>query len=472
MTPPRRLTGNGVSILGRLMSTWFIIWLMLAAVIGLVWLIRCVSVGQVLRKRSVLTSRSYPGPPPDAGDPARHASVIVAAKDEEDNIETCIRGLLDQDYPNFEVIAVDDRSRDRTPQILQRLLEDSSAGRVPFRVITVKTLSDGWFGKNNAMREGVAVATGPWLLFTDADCRQTSRKTISMAMREAVATEADFLSITPVLEARALWERIVQPVCSMALMIWFLPHRVNKPERKTAYANGAFMLMHRDCYDTIGGHERVRTQVNEDIHMARFAKQAGLRLRVVENDDLYRTRMYDTPRQAWRGWSRIFYGCLETLPRLMAAAALIVVVGIIPWASLIVALLGLVYATSSHAGTDVVAPWMTAAVAWFVVVALMQFVTWRAYAIMRAGPLWSLYYLLGAFVTVSMLINAMFKVTGASRTTWRGTTYQGDRLVDTGDTADREPKPAGDAAAAASGAGALPRRPADSEAAEQPATRP
>ncbi len=409
------------------MSTWFILWLTLAAAIGLIWLIRYVSIGQILRKRCILGSRSYPGPPHDATEPEQRVSVIVAAKDEEDNIETCIRSLLDQDYPNFEVIAIDDRSRDRTPAILKGLQQEAASREPPFRVITVTTLRDGWFGKNNAMREGVDAADGRWLLFTDADCRYTSPKTISMAMRESVAAEADFLSITPVLESRAVWERIIQPVCSLALMIWFLPHRVNKPNRKTAYANGAFMLLRRSCYDAIGGHENVRTQVNEDIHMARLAKRMGLRLRVVENDDLYRTRMYDSLGQAWRGWSRIFYGCLESLPRLTAAASLIILVGIVPWASLIAALVGM-----SRTGADIGSPWTMATCAWLVAVALMQFVAWRAYAILRAGPLWSLTYLLGAFVTVGMLISAMFKVTGASRTTWRGTTYRGHELVDQG----------------------------------------
>ncbi len=243
-----------------------------------------------------------------------------------------------------------------------------------------------------------------------------------MAMHEALSEEVDFLCVTPLLETHALWERIIQPVCAMVLMVWFLPHRVNKSKRKTAYANGAFMLMRRSCYDAIGGHESVRAEVNEDIQMARLTKQAGLRLRVVENEDLYCTRMYDSPAAAWRGWSRIFYGSLTSLRRLTLSALLLALLSILPWVSLAVALAGLL------AGGDGDTPWGWAVCAWAAVIVVAQFVTWQVYAIVRAGPAWSLTYVLGALVTFGMLINAMLTRIGATGTTWRGTTYRGRRL--------------------------------------------
>jgi chlorobactene glucosyltransferase len=404
------------------MSAWLSFWIALAPAIGFVWLLRYARMRRILRERRVLSSRSCNGAP---ADPPK-VSIIVAAKDEERNIESCITGLLEQDYPNYELIAVDDRSRDRTPEIMRRL-ERQASDRL--RVVTVTELREGWFGKNNAMREGVAASRGDWLLFTDADCHQTSRKTLSVAMREALDGGCDVLSVTPVLETHTVWERIIQPVCTMALMIWFLPHRVNRPWRKTAYANGAFMLMRRSCYEAIGGHERVRTEVNEDVHMARYAKQLGMRLRVVENDDLYSTRMYDSPSAAWRGWSRIFYGCLGSLPRLSASAALIALVGLLPWTGLIVAMTSLL-ATDSVG----VAGWAIATGAWAAVVLFMQFVLWREYRVWRFGSAWSLTYSIGALVTLGILANAMLKTIGATRTTWRGTTYRGARL-DGGKTA-------------------------------------
>lgn len=90
-------------------------------------------------------------------------------------------------------------------------------------------------------------------------------------MKEVTEGVVDFLTIIPELEVRANWERVIQPACAFVLMVWFQPDRVNNPKKATAYANGAFMLLHRKCYGAIGGHEEVRCELNEDIRMARLA---------------------------------------------------------------------------------------------------------------------------------------------------------------------------------------------------------
>ena len=293
-----------------------------------------------------------------------------------------------------------------TPEILRRL--EAGAGGA-LRVLTVKALREGWFGKNNAMRAGVEAASGDWLCFTDADCRQISTRTLSVAMGEALAHHVDFLCVTPVLETKTVWEKIIQPVCALVLIVWFLPGRVNDPAKKTAYANGAFMLLRRECYDAIGGHYRVCTQVNEDVHLARLAKQSGQCLRVVENEDLYRTRMYRTPGEAWRGWSRIFCGCLETWPRLVASAGLVTMLTILPWVSLVVALIG-----RSLVEPEAVWSWSLAVYAWAGVILLKQAVLWRVYPVLRVERPWSFTYVAGAMFGLAMLISAILKVTGAT----------------------------------------------------------
>ncbi len=431
------------------------LWLAAAAAIGLVWLMRFVFMGMMLRRREFLGSSSY-GPVPGAasqpaGTPvllidgvvgAPRISVLVAAKDEEDNIESCVTSLLDQDYPDYEVIVIDDRSQDRTPEILRNLKKQVEQGPDPplrpptsrpstfdlpkgrLRIVTVGRLPEGWSGKNNAMHVGVGVSSGEWLVFTDADCRQTSRRTLSVAMREVLSHEIDFLSIIPVLETKSAWERVIQPACAFLLIMWYLPHRVNDPARKTAYANGAFMMIRRSCYEAIGGHEQVRSQVNEDVHMARQAKRMGFKLWVAENDDLYRTRMYSTPSQAWRGWSRIFYGCLGSLRRLWISVLMILAYTIMPWASLAVALVGL-----ALSGADSELPWSAAVGGWLGVLLLQHLALCRYYGMIRIGRIWSLAHLPGAVVTLGMLLNAMLKVIGATGTTWRGTFYHASQTA-------------------------------------------
>jgi hypothetical protein len=389
--------------------TWFSIWLLAAPFIGLLWLVRVFAVEAAMRARCLLHERSFDGPP----DGAAKVSIVLAGKDEEDNIEACVRSLLDQDYPDYELIVVDDRSTDRTPEILGRLAKEHQDR---LRVLRVDSLPQGWFGKHNAMRTGMAAASGEWLLFTDADCRQTSRRTLSLAMGEALHHQSDFLSVIPNLERRTFWECVLQPVCAAILMVWFRPARVNNPACPAAYANGAFMLMSRDCYNAIGGHEAVREKINEDIHMADLAKQRGRRLRVVENQGLYVARMYDSLLASFHGWSRIFYGSLERPSRIAVAFLLVSLSGVFPWVSLLIAF-------SSAAATHDPSWWKATAV-WGVVVGLIQLVTARLYSAVGYGFMWSFSYVLGAMVSSAILLNALLMALGLTRITWRRTTYR------------------------------------------------
>lgn len=257
--------------------------------------------------------------------------------------------MLEQDYPAFETIVINDRSADRTGEILESLKAECPNGRL--KVIHIQQLQDGWFGKNNAMREGVNQAKGEWFCFGDADCRQTSRRTLSMAVRHAVENGIDFLSVLPRLETQSVWEKIIQPVCGAVMVFWFHPEKVNSPNLPNAYANGAFMLMSRKCYEAIGGHEAVRSQMNEDMQLAKLAKAHGQRLFVMQNDGLYTVRMYSRFREIWRGWSRIFYGCFETFRRLRITLAMLLTTNVFPYLSLLIAACVLATRGWSEAGT-------------------------------------------------------------------------------------------------------------------------
>jgi hypothetical protein len=159
----------------------------------------------------------------------------------------------------------------------------------------------------------------------------------------------------------------------------------------------------------------VRDKINEDVHMAAIAKQRGQRLRVVENQGLYVSRMYDSPLAAVRGWSRIFYGCLEKPSRIVVALLLVSMGGVFPWVSLLVALSG---ALATHDPS-----WWKATAVWGIVVGLMQLVTARLYSAVGYGLQWSFSYVLGAAVSSAVLLNALLKSLGVTRTIWRRTTY-------------------------------------------------
>ncbi len=375
-------------------------WLMLA--VALIWLRRHIDVGR--GRREPVLREDEPGA---AGAALPAVTVLVAAKDEQDNIERCVRGLLAQDYPRFEVIAIDDRSSDATGEILDRIAREDAR----LTVLHVETLPPGWFGKNHAMHRGVQQARCDWFVFTDADCTFDSPHLLRAAVRLALREGIEFLSVLPRLEALSFWEKVVQPVAGGIMVFWFPPPKVNDPTSPVGYANGAFMLMRREAYERIGGHAAVPAVLNEDIHFARRAKQAGVKLRVIRGGDLYRVRMYVGLRQVWRGWSRIFYGCLQTPVRLCASVGMLAVFSVGPWLVLAGSLL------TGFGGAYV----PTAAGA---AIAAQQSVLWRFYGLTGNRPVWALSYPLGALMCLLMTLDSMRRFFGA-KTTWRGTAYQG-----------------------------------------------
>lgn len=395
-----------------------IIWLGLCGLVGLTWALRHGTLNRAARGNRRLTPDCHP----PLGADAPRLTVLVAAKDEQANIETCVRTLVDQDYPNYTIVAVNDRSDDRTGEILDRL-QGEFPGKV--RAVHVRQLPEGWYGKNNAMRRGVEVADGEWFCFVDADCRQTCRSTLSVAMQEALAGGIDFLSILPLLETKSFWERVIQPVCAAILVIWFNPEKVNDPKSKAAYANGAFMMMNRATYDAIGGHASVRTELNEDMHMALLTKRRGRRLFVVENEGLYLTRMYASFGEAWRGWSRIFFGCFKTFRRLAATFLVVSIVSVLPFVSLVVAIVG--YALSQGQATR---HWTIALIVTSLVVAVLESVIYRFMKVVRAAPWAWLTYPIGAVLGSGMLVVALRKLMKSGATTWRGTTYRNEPRED------------------------------------------
>ncbi len=373
----------------------------------LVWMSRHLMINREKRDGFVLTEAF------DAPNTGPRLSVVVAAKDEEQVIEACVRGMLNQDYQNMEMVAVNDRSGDRTSEILHRLAAED--GRL--KVIDLDHLDKGWCGKNHAMQHGVAATSGEWIVMTDADCRQVSRRSLSIAVEYARRKNADMLSILPNLELLSFWEAVVQPVCSALMMIWFHPDKVNNPAKPHAYANGAFMMIRREAYEKLGTHEALKDKLNEDMHMALRVKQGGGAVRVVRNEGLCVVRMYTSLREIVRGWSRIYLGTFGTLGRLLATLGLLLVVSMLPY----VAALAGVLAVGLHAPHRPL--WAVLGLLGVAGVAVQISVIYRFYRLVgiRAQLAWM--YLLGCCVAVAALIMSLSKRRKGSSVAWRNTVY-------------------------------------------------
>lgn len=370
------------------------------------WVSRLLLLGVIDRIVPTLRPEALPEPERDA---LPRLSLCVAAKDEAGNIEACLRSLLAQDYPNLQIICIDDRSSDATPEIVRRLAAEDP--RLTFERVTA--LPDGWFGKNNAMRRAVELSTGDWLCFTDADCLMESRHSLATSVRHAMTVGADFLSILPEHEAQSRWERIVQPACSAVMMLWFSPISVNRG--KVAYANGAFMLMRRSCYDAIGGHTAVRDEVNEDIHLARRARAAGQRLMITTARGLYSVRMYDSLARIWSGWTRIFAGSFDGTWRIARAIVVLVYFTFVPWIGLGLSLAVPAWRDASWLGITTIA----ASSCVFQIATMSVF-----YRLGRVEMRYGLLYPIGAVIALGVLFNAMKCAAAGGSFTWRGTRYR------------------------------------------------
>jgi chlorobactene glucosyltransferase len=346
-------------------------------------------------------------------------SVLVAGRNEEGCFELCLRSLLRQDYPNLEIIAINDRSTDATGEILDQLeLEFSDQ----LQVIHIENLPSGWFGKTHAMHVGSQSASGDWLLYVDADCELQSDAGISLAVQEAQRRGADLVSLTPHFVLNTFWEHLTVPVCSSVMMVWFQPSRVNNPKLRTSYANGAFLMISRHSYDALGGWCRFRAQISEDIAMGRAAKSSGLKVVVLQNVGIYQTCMYESIRASWHGWSRIFYGALPRKALVLSVTRLILCSIIPTWA-----LFGWL-AVASWNGT-VVSGWNGTLTATATAIVMQQIYMAMIFRVVGGRLLWSLTAPLGQLVSVGMLVRAILNHLGMATTQWSGAVFSRGQMI-------------------------------------------
>lgn len=259
--------------------------------------------GQLLfsgRRKMLLMKR----PPDPIKKTPPSVTILIPAKDEGDRIRACIDSAVLQEYPEVDVIAIDDRSTDNTGAVMDELAGKHSNLRVIH--ITIPP-APGWTGKNNALHTGSQQAKGTWLLFVDSDV-VLELDALRVAMGVVLRKQFDLLSLLPRLESHTAWESLLVPLAASAASTLYLIALTNNAQVKSvAFANGQFLLISRLAYDAIGGHETVRDRYCEDVEIARLLKEKDLRPRVAWGNEFAAVRMYSSLGAIVRGWSRIFY---------------------------------------------------------------------------------------------------------------------------------------------------------------------
>ena len=206
-------------------------------------------------------------------------SVILPARNEGRYIARCLDSLLAQDYPNFEIIAVNDSSTDRTGEIMKAYAAKDS------RIIHIDASPkpEGWTGKNWACYQGYLHTRGELLMFTDADSKHLP-SAMSLAVGYIVSQNLDALTAVPRLICNDFWTKMTLPVLATFLHTRFSPIRVNDPNTKTGYFFGSFFLITRSTYETVGTHEGVREELVEDGALGGKVKASKFRMKMVRGE--------------------------------------------------------------------------------------------------------------------------------------------------------------------------------------------
>src|SRR6185369_14141573 len=206
------------------------------------------------------------------GDDWVRCSVVIAARDEEARIEQTIRHLFAQSGAELEIIVVDDRSADRTNEILKQLANEDAR----LKVKRVEVLPEGWLGKCHACHVGASAATGDWILFTDADCWMKP-DVIVRAVRAAERDGVDHVTLSPGTVIDSLGARAWHLLFLTSLLNWFAG--VNRDRAKAYLGIGAFNLVRAAAYGQCGGYEALRLTVLDDIKLGLLLRRAGKRTR-------------------------------------------------------------------------------------------------------------------------------------------------------------------------------------------------
>lgn len=350
------------------------------------------------------------------GEAAPPVSIVVPARNEALNIEACLRSLLAQEYPDFDVVVVDDGSQDATPQIIDKLAEENSRLKV---VHLNGKLPEGWAGKPHAMYEGVCAARleSVWLLFTDADTRHQPLA-LSRGVSEAVYEKVDLFSVLSRIEMGSFWEKLLMPIAIMGISVQYPLEAVNSPDSKIAIANGQFLLVRRAMYDKVGGFGgRLRNSILDDRDMALAVKAAGGRLLVRDGRDILSVRMYQSLGEIWAGWRKnAFVGSRGAFLLIPFAILSFILMGVLPFLQLPYAMVQWLRSGGRRGG-------------WLLLASVLQtaIMVYSRRRIDRAFGLpvkYSVLNPLGFLVFAGILADSMWRSLTGQGVSWKGRQYQ------------------------------------------------
>jgi cellulose synthase/poly-beta-1,6-N-acetylglucosamine synthase-like glycosyltransferase len=332
-------------------------------------------------------------------------SIMFAARDEAEKLPAAIASLLSLDYPNYEVIAVDDRSADATGKIL----DDFAAQDSRLRVIHITELPPGWLGKPHALNSAYQLATAPWFVFTDADvifAPDSLKRIMTLASEQRI----DHLALMTQMMMVGFWERVVMTYFGLGFTLGTEPWQASNPKSSKFTGIGAFQLMRREVYDGVGGHKKLAMEVIEDMKMGKLVKKAGFRSQAGYAAQHIRVRWQAGLGNLVRGTTKNFFAAAYfKLPIVCTQVFGIFLMSVFPWIALVCLL------TTRSFGL----PLLFAAIAVGIASCVHVALSFGA----KASPLYGLTHPIGALIFMWMLTRSTIITLSRGGIVWRDTFY-------------------------------------------------
>ncbi len=251
----------------------------------------------VLRRSFDLSPKIYSDDTLDLGEEL--ISVIVPARNEEKYIQKCIQSLLAQNIKNYELLLIDDSSTDSTFGLMENFSKDPRV-----RIFKAGEKPSGWVGKNWPCYVGYQNSKGKYLMFTDADTIHSNRS-VRDSLSTLIKEKMDVITAVPNLKYPNLIVKMVLPVLSVFMFSRYSPMRVNDPNVRIGYLFGSFFVITRECYENVGTHAIVKTEIVEDGALGKKLKEEGYKLKMFRGEDLleaYWARDFNT---LWNSLKRL-----------------------------------------------------------------------------------------------------------------------------------------------------------------------
>jgi glycosyltransferase involved in cell wall biosynthesis len=379
-----------------------IFWWLLGGALAAVWLDRMQDAARHMRRVADIARHEW-----DRHlNPQPRVSIIVPACDEQEHVEAALVSFAAQDYENVEIIAVNDRSRDSTGEIMDGVAREAQAARpnLGFEVMHIRELPAGWLGKTHAMWLAAQRANGDWILFTDADVKLRPD-----ALRRAIAyaeeVKADHLVLFPTHALETVGESMAIAGFQMLFVFGHRPWKVSDPKARDSMGLGSFNLVRRSVYESVGSFRALRLEVVDDIQLGELVKALGFAQHAVFGRGLLDLRWGHGGLGIVRNLTKNLFAVMRyRWPRTLGACLLLLALNVLPF-------LGIWLAPG----------WSKAGFAAAIGAIAVLYV--GMYRTSRISPAYALLHPVNSFIIAYTLLRSMAATLWHGGVVWRGTKY-------------------------------------------------